>query len=285
MTAAEWNGDAFLAEGLIDVWNVKTFDSALLLRLAPYIGLVVDYFRTDHQIFMAHDLGRGNGRSRLRPDNPHARAFQAFRGGADRRHGGACNPGWHYTGMTDAEINVLRRDGPHLSTPATLRRRLNALVAAGNLSTSQADTLYAASPFHTSQRASRQGKFWMVSHPIAIDDGGVEPVMAHWGGEVASMFMKEEALLAPLANIGRPRIIELAVPLAATNNAYSAVEAVVATLAGAHGAFPDTHAFHPYAHTLLGGAAIRNVHTEGEASFAVMGRGHPAGFVDVFINR
>jgi hypothetical protein len=117
---------------------------------------------------------------------------------------------WHYTRLTDAEVEILQRQGVHLSTLETLQRRL--AVAAGALSSEAANQLYAQSPFHCQQNATRVNRFWMTSHPIVIDDSSVEPLMKHWGGEVASMWVREESLLTPLAALGRPRIIELAAP-------------------------------------------------------------------------
>jgi hypothetical protein len=157
---------------------------------------------------------------------------------------------WRYRRLTDAEVDTLRRDGPRPSTSATLHGRLEALVEARRLTAGQAAALYAASPFHTAQRESPAHKFWMTSHPTAIDDGGIVPLMAHWGGEVASMFQRDPALLAFLAAIGRRRLVELAVPLSATRHAYSAVEAVVATFG-----------------------------REVAPAFMAMGQGHTAGYI------
>ena len=57
----------------------------------------------------------------------------------------------------------------------------SALVAAGELTSAQANALFDAGPFQSKQRESRSGKFWMTLHPIAVDDGGVEPLLGHWG--------------------------------------------------------------------------------------------------------
>jgi len=268
----------------IDVWDSGSFDQDLAERLAPFADLAVAYYRRDHEIFLSHDLGRGPGRSILRPSNAYAGAFHAFREGLIDDLQVRTIRAWHYTRLTDSEVEALRRDGPHLSTPETLRQRLGALVEGGQLDSGLVDRLIAASPFQT-QRASREGKFWMASHPIAIDDSGVEPLMAHWGGEVASMHTRDPQLLASLAAIGRPRIIELAVPLSATVHAYSAAEAVVATFARDHGAIPEAKAFDLYINAPLDGSAVRAVHSEGEGTFAAMGRSHPRGYVDRAIGR
>lgn len=103
--------------------------------------------------------------------------------------------------------------------------------------------LYDAGPFQSDQLESRSNKFWMVFHPSGIDDSGVKPLMSHWGGEVAAMWMRDPDLLAQLAAIGLARILELAVPRAATNHSHAAGKAVVATFGRLLGRIPDKQAF------------------------------------------
>jgi len=79
----------------------------------------------------------------------------------------------------------------------------------------------------------------MTSHPVVPRDSGVAPLMKHWGGEGASMWVSDPELLAPLQEIGSARIVEIAVPLAATQHSYSAAKAVVATFGRSLGAIPD----------------------------------------------
>ena len=246
-----------MADRLTDVWDAKTFDPVLTAQLHDQIDVITDYVARDREIFLAHELGRS--RSLMRPENVHAGAFIALREAMGEAMKNRTIRAWRYTRLTDAEVELARRDGIHLSTPQTLRTRLETLVVSGDLTGAQLEALDAASPFHEELK-SRSEKFWLASHPIPIDDGGVEPLMAHWGGEVGSMWLKDEALLAPLAKIGRPRILEVAVPLALTNHAFSAGCAVVATYGRAQGARP-----------------------EGEVGFDAMGRSHPAGFVNVSI--
>jgi hypothetical protein len=250
-----------LVARLIDVWDAQSFDPELTALLHDHLDVITAYVARDREIFLAHELGRS--RSLMRPDNVHAAAFHALQDAMGEVMQTRSIRAWHYTRMTDPEVALARAHGLHLSTPQTLQTRFDALVAAGDLMRSQAEALYAASPFHA-QRDSRSDQFWMTSHPFAIDDGGVEPLMARWGGEVASMWMKDEALLAPLATIGRPRILEVAVPMAATNHAYWAGCAVVATCGRADGAHPEKEAFDLYVHEPLPPAALLAVHTEGE---------------------
>jgi hypothetical protein len=279
---ADGSHGEMVASNLIDVWDAKTFDEELSAFLAEEAELVRSYMSTEHRIFVSHDLGRGPEKSIIRPENPFSSAFLALKEAIGERIRSRTIRAWHYTRLTTAEVEILRTDGIHLSTPATLRARLDLQAAAGALSAQIADALHAASPFHSDQLQARLGKFWMVSHPLAPDDGGVKPLMAHWGGEVASMWMKDDpVLLAPLAAMGRPCIVELAVPLALTQHSYSAAQAVVATFGRTLGCVPSKHAFDLCVTTPLSPDSVLQVHSEGDPSFHAMGVKYPEGYVDV----
>jgi hypothetical protein len=270
-----------MASNPIDVWDAKTFDDELTAILAEGAQLIRSYMLTDHQIFVSHDLGLGPEKSMIRPQNPFSSAFLALNETIGERLGSRTIRAWHYTRLTAAEVGILQTKGVHLSTPTTLRTRLDLQVASGALSAEIADALYAASPFHSDQLKARSGKFWMVSHPVASDDFGVEPLMAHWGGEVGSMWTKDPSLLAPLSAIGRPRVIELAVPLALTRHSYSAAQAVVATFGRTLGCIPGKHAFDLYVMTPLPPESVLKVHNDEDSSFLAVGVKYPEGYVDV----
>lgn len=270
----------------IDVWDVETFDPALTALLQENAKLIRDYMEAERRILVDHDFRRDwHGPKPLRPENSHTSLFLSMTEAIGREMQSRTIRAFHYTRLTDAEVALLRRDGVHLSTPVTLRARLTALVDAGHLTAEAADMLYAASPFHSDQLAHRSHRFWMTSHPIAIDDGGVTPLLAHWGGEVASMGVEDPALLAPLATAGEPRIIELAVPMKFTSRSQLAGEAVVAAFGRSLGCVPGKHAFDLGATEPLTAQAILAVHSKDDASFATMGRGYPRGFVDVDVGR
>lgn len=269
----------------IDVWNAETFDEELTVLLEENTNLIQNYMKTDHEIFLAYDNYDGPDRPLIRPDNPYAMRFYSFQEAVGEKMQERAIRAFHYTRMTDAEIAILRGQGIHLSTPETLRARLDALVATGSLSSEASNVLYDASPFHSNQRRARLDKFWMASHPIAIDDTGVEPLMSRWGGEVASMWMRDPDRLARLAEIGSARIIELAVPMSATNHSFPAGKAVIASFGRSLGCIPDKHAFDLYTFQALPSEALLAVHSQNEPNFIKMGQGYPAGFVDVSIGR
>jgi hypothetical protein len=257
--------------GFIDVWNAKTFDCELSATLAEEADLVRNYMTTEHRIFLAHDLGRALERSVVRPDNPYASSFHAFEEAIGELMRSRVMRAWHYTRLTEAEVDRLWHEGIHLSTPETLRSRFDLLVASGEVSAHLADALYAASPFHGEQLEARINKFWMVSHPVVIHDRGVEPLMAHWGGEVASFCTKDPVLLSPIAAVGQPRVIELTVPLALTRHNGSAGKAAVATFGRTLGCIVGKHFFDLCATTPLRPDSVLRVHSEGDSSFQAMG--------------
>ena len=273
-----------VAENPLDVWNVGSFDAALIALLENQVDLICDYVKTEVEISRSHDLKRGAERPLLRPANPHAHGFHNLEETIGREMQQRTIRAFHYTRLTDVEVAALKRVGIHLSTLSTLQRRFDDIVAAGALTRETAARLYAESPFHK-QLDIRSGKFWMTSHPIAVDDSGVEPLMKHWGGEVASMWIEDEALLACLASLGLRRIVEVAVPMrvARDTHSYRAASAVVATFARSRGATPAKNDFDLCIEHSLPPTAVLAIHSEGERPFIEMGRGYPGSFVDVRI--
>lgn len=270
---------------VIDVWDVQTLDADLLMRLEARADLIGAYFETENQIVLSHDLGRGPKRSFLRPENPHSTEFYELLEEISHHMGARTIRAFHYTRLSEDEVSILLQSGIHVSTRETLRQRLDAVVGSGAVARDVADRLYAGSPFHSDQLEARSGKFWLTSHPVVVDDSGVTPLLERWGGEVASMWLRDSLVAATLAKVGCPRIIEVAVPLSATRHSYGAAKAIVATFARSRGAFPDKFAFNLYVENALPATAVLAVHTRGDAAFESMGRDYPDGFVDVQIDR
>jgi hypothetical protein len=212
------------------------------------------------------------------PENPFAGEFMAVSDHIGRLMEERTIRAWHYTRLTDAEVETLRRDGIQLSTLDSFRARLAVQVAAGILDQDTADQLFTDSPFQGDQRRSRANKFWMVSHPHEIEDGGVELLLESWGGEVTYFWQRDPVLQALLRDIGRPRVLEIAVPMARAWGSSSAGTAVVAAYGRALGWRCDTKAFDLYVHQPLGPENVLMVHSEGEPSFCALARGYPAGY-------
>ncbi|PIW28678.1 MAG: hypothetical protein COW30_06925 [Rhodospirillales bacterium CG15_BIG_FIL_POST_REV_8_21_14_020_66_15] len=266
---------------IIDVWEVRKFDANLLAQLEENEPLITGYFEAEKQIFLSHDLGRDPRRSMLRPSNPYAHGFLELKEMIGLQMEMRTIRAFHYTRLTDDEVENILEAGIQVSTPETLRQRLDAIVSSGILSVDVADQLFAESPFHSDQLDARLGKFWLTSHPLAICNSGVVPLMERWGGEVASMWVRDRSLSDPLLKIGRPRIIEVAVPLNATKHSYMAGGAIIATFGRSRGTTPEKFAFDLYVEVALPPQAVLAVHAEGDIAFNAMGREYPEGYIDV----
>lgn len=257
---------------LIDIWDVETYDTELIAQLRSQQQHFVDYYTTDRTNYLEREASDRRGPP---PSNPHAAAYyrfaEALMGAMQTRTIRA----WHYTRMTDREVEVVASSGLYPSTIATLRARLADRVADGDLDADEARSIFEASPFHNDQFGSRGGKFWLTSHPRSIDDSGVTSLLAHWGGESTYFNHDEGDILDRLSNVGTPRVLEIAVPVSITPDAYSAAIAVIALFARTLGCHADWGGFDLYARDPLRPEALLRVHTSGESDFAMLGRGYP----------
>lgn len=264
--------------GIIDVWDIDTFDSELRRDLDAHAELIRDYMITSRQ--QSHEREASDHRMPY-PENPHAGEFLALKEHIMRLMEARTIRAWHYTRMTDTEIDALRQTGIYPSSLDTIQSRFAAQVVAGAFSHEVADRLFADSPYQSDQFDARSGKFWMTSHPVEIEDGGVAVFLESWGGEAAYFWQQDAALQDMLKQIGRPRVVEIAMPLLHSRDTYSAAEAVVATYGRTLACQPDKHAFDLYSQQPLGPAHILAVHSDGEPDFRAIARGYPAAFTDV----
>lgn len=266
---------------IIDVWDIATFDDTLRRALDDKAELIRAHADRDNEIFLEYDHGDSPRRALMRPENEHAGAFAALSEQIAALMEERVIRAWHYSRLTDDEIALFLQSGIRVSTPEMLQERINAVVAAGLLAADVAHELVAASPFNSDQRRARTGKFYMVSHPEKISDSGVRGLLAYWGGEVASFFVQRQEIATPLGTIGAPRILEVAVPIAATGRAHGAAMAVLAAYTRSLGSVDSSHGFDLYVSAPLPPDSILRVHTRGESDFDSIGVTYPAGYVDV----
>lgn len=266
----------------IDVWNVETFDQPLLAHLQTNAELIRNYLKTSRRHWREHEA---SDHTMPYPTNPCGSEYMNFVDMIGREMASRTIRAWHYTRLTNEEVDVVRSDGIYLSTLETIRRRFDDQVTAGIFTAEVAEALFAASPFQGEQRESRSNKFWMVSHPLNIKDGGVTLLLSNWGGESAYFWLQDQALETLVAGIGVSRVLELVVPLDATGRAHLAGDAVVATFGRSLGCKPEKKVFDLYSTRALGPEAVIAIHTVGDPAFSRLGRGYPAEFIDVNIDR
>jgi hypothetical protein len=140
-----------MTESLIDVWNVETFDQYLLAELRANAELIRNYIVTERNNFLEREASDRRGPY---PTNPYAASYLRFLEDVGRDMEARTIRAWHYTRLTDAETDTLRNTGIYASTLETIRRRLDAQVAAGVFSAEIADALFAQSPFHRRDEAA-----------------------------------------------------------------------------------------------------------------------------------
>ena len=86
------------------------------------------------------------------------------------------------------------------------------------------------------------------------------------------MLQEDSGLRAKLGTIGKPRIIEVAVPFTKTNRTWAAARSIVSTFFEPDGkAAMFDNGFDAYSSTPLDSKTIINIHSEGDASFYMIG--------------
>lgn len=249
---------------MIDVWDTGTLDAELKALLDAERDLILAYHRRDAEIFRTYDLAMGPDRPASRPSNQHAAAFISFEESLIPYLEVRTIRGFHYTRLADHEVEAIRGEGVHPSTPVSLRKRLESLAEHGLLPAKDIEAIVASSPF-SDTFGRRENMFWMTCAPYPPEYPGVQPLLRHWGGEVAFFRIEGTELGDRLGCIGAPRILEVAAPLGASQHALGAVEAVVAAYAGANGAPADSKLFDFYVEKALPAEAILGIHTVGDA--------------------
>jgi hypothetical protein len=136
---------------LIDVWNISSFDQALQTKLSGEAELVRDYLITSHRQFLEREASDHRSAP---PTNPFGRRYMDFTEEIGRGMETLTIRAWHYTRLTDDELENIRNNGIYPGTLDTLRQRIDAQAAKGLFSRADADALYDASPCHQAGQSS-----------------------------------------------------------------------------------------------------------------------------------
>lgn len=264
----------------IDIWDLNTFDPELMALLKANEKLIRDYTKEENRIFLGYDLGR-DPTLHLRPSNRHWDSNHELEKLLTEKMAERSIRAFHYTRLTESEIQKLLNEGIRLSTQNSLKERLAGQVAEGQFSVEIASQLYDFSPLLNGQEDNRSDMFWLSALPLSVDDRGVERLLSHWGGEVVYMWLKDATLVELVQSIGKKAVVEVCVPLSATKHAFSAAQAVIETFARSLKLHPDSKAFDVCVKSNLPSKAILRVHKEGEKCFWELGRGYPASYQKV----
>lgn len=259
---------------MIDVWDIETFDAELRSYLEQNAELIRHYWAETRRLFEEREKQTVRG---YHEQNAFGPPHSALCADVSVLMGSRTIRAWHYTRLTDREVAAIRLEGMQPMTLDLIRCRLDAMVAAGELQPSTAGKLLAASPYHEQINGNRSGKIWLTSRPFEVDDGMVTGLVSGWGGESLNFDHQEGAIADLLGAIGRPRVIEIALPLRITTRIDSAAKNVVDTYSfvlgceGAWGGGSDMVAVEPILPEW-----IIAIHSAGDREFARFGRGYPA---------
>ena len=264
-------------KNMIDVWDIETFDAALQRLCRDHSDLIKNYFDRDRDI---RENREASDHAHIAHVNQHAAAFVRLTESLIEQMNSRTIRAWHYTRLTDLEVEAIKTEGIQTSTPDTLASRIDNQIAAGVLDRQFADALHASSPFNSDQREARLGKFWMTSSPVVVSDFGVRPLLSHWGGEVAYFHQKDQAMLSVLRGIGRPRVLEIGVPLEATRHVTWAAKAVISSFGRNLGCDSSREMFDLYVVRPLSADSVLKIVSEGDTEFMELGRTYPARFRD-----
>lgn len=266
-----------MAGDAIDIWDVTTFDPELTATLAESADLIASYWSEDARLFREREAQTMRGPPE---QNPFAQRYIDLKEMVGGMMEARTIRAWHYTRLTDREVASIRARGMLPMTLAIIRERLDAVVKEGALDARTADALYDASPYHRQMDANREDRTWLAAEPFPPKASDVDELLAPWGGESIAFDHRSGPLRELLEGIGRPRVIEMEVPLSATTRAFeagcAAIDAYSFTL-GCTGAWPagaDIVVVEPVLPDW-----IVAVHSEGDETYRLLGRGYPAGYV------
>ncbi len=259
---------------MIDVWDIETFDTELRSFLEQHAELIRNFWAESRRLFEEREKQTVRG---FHEQNVFGPPHSALYADVTVMMAERTIRAWHYTRLTDGEAAMIQAKGMRPMSLNLIRRRLDAMVEAGELSSTVGDNLFAASPYHEQIDGNRNDKIWLSSQPFEMDDSMVTGLVNGWGGESLNFAHQEGPIADLLGTIGRPRVIEFALPLRITTRIESAAKDVVDTYSfaldcqGAWGGGSDIVVVEPIPPEM-----ILAIHSPAETDYERFGRGYPA---------
>lgn len=258
-----------MAAHIISTGDPRTFDSELQAFFDQHVSLIRSYHERDAELEVDR---RAGGMRHIMEPNPIADAYIRFREAAAELFKSRTVRCWHYTRLTVDEIDAIRNQGIVPGTVESMEARLMRQVVAGRLSEADRLAIIAASPLRFPDQAqARLGMFWVTDRALHPSDGGVEPLLGHWGGEVVYFYLQDDELIERLQGLGSPAVLELAVPVSSTTRAYGFAESALSSVVEALGYPPRLRGIDAYLNRPLGAEGVLAIHTPSDASFSRLG--------------
>ncbi|MHB8794827.1 MAG: hypothetical protein ACYC90_05095 [Candidatus Nanopelagicales bacterium] len=121
---------------------------------------------------------------------------------------------YHCTRLLAHEDDVIRERGLEVLTPTSLSRRVDAVLAAEEVTEVEADLLHAASIFRGEYSGTREGLVHAFASTCALEsDSSLNYFLGEWGGEAIRRSKAGMALPDHLVRLGRPSVVVLALDL------------------------------------------------------------------------
>ncbi|MGE0773984.1 MAG: hypothetical protein AB7L36_02955, partial [Sphingomonadaceae bacterium] len=121
--------------------------------------------------------------------------------------------GWHCSRLTDAEIRHILRERMQLPSATMLNRRIDALVASGDL---ESDIALRLKEKNQGDDTNRAGMVWFCFfHPRLAGETGIERFFRHWGGEALyNSHERDPITSSAIRVVGTPCVVEADIPIA-----------------------------------------------------------------------
>ena len=120
--------------------------------------------------------------------------------------------GWHCTRLTDAEAEVIRRNGMQLPDAEMLASRIDSLVKTGLTTPDIARRL--KSENQASEKYRARTICFCFFPPRNAGEDGVGRFFRHWGGEALYVCHENDPITSPaISCVGTPCIVEADVPI------------------------------------------------------------------------
>lgn len=102
-----------MAAAYIDLWDRASFDPELIVHLDAHADTLRAYVEEDARIEAEY---AANPKQMIRVSNPHWDAYEELRASTEALLRRRVARAWHYTRLTDPEVEAIRAGGVSLST-------------------------------------------------------------------------------------------------------------------------------------------------------------------------